>query len=267
LSGGSKLEPSYFAIPEDATVLGEYTQTGLPSFVLKDFTEGDASQHWSSVFLGEPIVNPALIRALASMAGVHVWNFQNDVTHVRPPFLTVHCTGTGQRTVTLPDKWSAFNLLSNQWAAIDSTHLRFNAMDGSTHTFLVGPKEDLEAILNQDPEGLLRLDSLPPREANVLHGDLSTFDVPVMKLDEWIETSDNDEVADDWFLRAPQAVEEPEQATMDEERPGRRRRRRRGGRNGNGRGSEETFDARPEPSGTPEEPSDFGMNVVFRRRN
>ncbi|HZH98454.1 MAG TPA: hypothetical protein VEX38_05740, partial [Fimbriimonadaceae bacterium] len=28
---GSKLEPSYFAIPEEATVLGEYSQTGLPS--------------------------------------------------------------------------------------------------------------------------------------------------------------------------------------------------------------------------------------------
>lgn len=266
VSGGSKLEPSYFAIPEDATVLGEYSQTGLPSFVVKDFREGDPSQYWSSIFLGEPLVNPALIRAMAQMAGAHVWNFQNDVTHARPPFLTVHCTGTGPRAITLPDKCSAYSLLSRQWAAVDSTHLRFNALDGSTHVFLVGPKEELELILNRDPSDLLHMATLPLRDPNMLLGDISSFDVPVMKLDEWIETGESDEVDDDWFLRAPQVTEEPEQATEDEDRPGRRRRRRRGGR-GNGRGSEEVVDARPEPSGTPDDTvEDFGMNVVFRRR-
>jgi hypothetical protein len=265
LIGSTKLEPSYFAIPEGATVLGEYTQTGLPSFVVREFKDGPADTHWTSIFLGEPIVNAALIRGLAQMAGAHVWNFHEDVVHVRAPFCTIHCSGAGPRTITLPNKFSAFNLLTNDWAAVDSTNLRFTAIDGSTHVFLVGPKEDLEQLLDTDPSKVLTIDKLPAREANV-RGDISTFDVPIMKLDEWMEGGDSDEVADEWFLRPQQIIDEPETEDEGTEKIGRRRRKRRG-RNDRG-GSEETAGPRREPSGMAPDPilGDLGMNVMFRKR-
>jgi hypothetical protein len=262
LIGSTKLEPSYFAIPEGATVLGEYTQTGLPSFVVREFKDGPADTHWTSIFLGEPTVNAALIRGLAQMAGAHVWNFHEDVVHVRAPFCTIHCSGAGPRTITLPNKSSAYNLLTNEWASVDSTNLRFTAMDGSTHVFLVGPKEDLEHFLDSNPSNVLKMDVLPKREANV-RGDISTFDVPIMKLDEWMEGGDNDEVADEWFLRPQHIVEEPETEDEGTEKIGRRRRKRSRGRGG----SEETAGPRREPSG-PTDPilGDLGMNVMFRKR-
>jgi hypothetical protein len=265
LIGSTKLEPSYFAIPEGATVLGEYTQTGLPSFVVREFKEGPPDTHWTSIFLGEPIVNAALIRALAQMAGAHVWNFHEDVVHVRAPFCTIHCSGAGPRAITLPNKFSAFNLLTNDWAAVDSTNLRFTAIDGSTHVFLVGPKEDLEQLLDANPSKVLTIENLPPREANNL-GDISTFDVPIMKLDEWMEGGDGDEVADEWFLRPQQIIDEPETEDEGTEKIGRRRRKRRG-RNDRG-GSEETAGPRRELTGQPPDPilSDLGMNVMFRKR-
>lgn len=260
----TKLEPSYFAIPEGATVLGEYSQTGLPSFVVKEFNEGPAESHWTSVFLGEPQVNPALIRGLAQMAGAHVWNFHEDVVHVRAPFCTVHCAGAGARTVTLPPKYSAYNLLTNEWAAVDTTNLRFTAVDGSTHCFLIGPKDDLESLLKTDPAELLRIAQLPPREANVRQ-DVSNFDVPIMRLDEWIEGSDSDENADEWFLRPAKIEEEaPEQATESAERVGKRRRRRRGGRDGD---SDEASTPRSDPRATAEASyEDVGLSVMFRKR-
>lgn len=265
LIGSTKLEPSYFAIPEGATVLGEYTQTGLPSFVVREFKDGPADSHWTSIFLGEPTVNAALIRGLAQMAGAHVWNFHEDVVHVRAPFCTIHCSGAGPRTITLPNKFSAYNLLTNEWASVDSTNLRFTAMDGSTHVFLVGPKEDLEHFLDSNPSSVLKMDELPKREANV-RGDISTFDVPIMKLDEWMEGGDNDEVADEWFLRPQHIVEEPETEDEGTEKIGRRRRKRSRGRNDRG-GSEETAGPRREQSG-PADPilGDLGMNVMFRKR-
>jgi hypothetical protein len=266
LAGGTKLEPSYFAIPEDATVLGEYTQTGLPSFVVREFRE-DPQAQWTSVFLGEPLVNPALIRALAQMAGAHVWNFHEDVVHVRSPFLTVHCANAGPRTITLPNKFSAYNLVTRQWAGMDSPNIRFTAVDGSTHVFLVGPRVDIEHALSADPTEVLRMENLPPRDAN-MRIDSSNFDVPVMQLGEWMESGDQDEVADEWFLRPQQPVEEPAQAEESSDKVGRRRRRRRG-RNGDREGSEETASARPEPSGAPELSfdDDLGMNVMFRKRD
>ncbi len=254
LHASTQLEPSYFAIPEGATVLGEYTQTGLPSFVVKDFKEGPSEMHWTSVFLGEPSVNPALIRALASMAGVHVWNFQDDVVHVRPPFCTVHCTGAGMRTIALPEKYTAYNLQTDEWTK-DNHNTRFTATDGSTHVFLVGPREELQHLLDMDPQTKLHIDELPKRDANVFQ-DGSTFEVPIMRLDEWMGSGDTDDAAEDWFLRAPQISEEPQQATAESEQPGRRRRKRRDPRD---RG-------RDEPATARQYDEEIGMSVMFRKR-
>lgn len=258
IASGTKLEPSYFAIPEEALVLGEYSQTGLPSFVVKEFDGGSPDQKWTSVFLGEPMVNAALIRALAQMSGAHIWNFNDDVVHLRPPFLTVHCANAGNRTIALPSKWWAYNLLQKQWVQTDSTNLRFQATDGSTHVFLVGTHDDIEAILTSDPTELLKISQLPDKLDNNLLGDAASFDIPLMKLNEWMEGGDADEVADEWFLR-PQIAEEETAAPEPEERNGRRRRRRRRGDRG---GSEETSNMRPEFAGD----DDLGISVMFRKR-
>jgi hypothetical protein len=255
IGGGARMEPSYFAIPEEATVLGEYTHTGLPSFVVKEFNQGPVADHWKSVFLGEPVVTPALLRALGHMAGVHVWNYQEDVVHVRPPFLTVHCTGAGPRTLTLPNKWSCYNLVTNDWVPSDSSSVRFSAIDGSTHLFMAGPKEELDQILSIDPESMLHIDVLPEKPDNTVRFDAATFDVPIMKLDEWIDGGENDDISEDFMFR-PQLIEE--QSTEAERSTGRRRRRRRPDSEDTGR--------RYDGPKTAFEDSDVGMNVVFRQR-
>lgn len=261
---GTKLEPSYFAIPEDALILGEYSQTGLPSFVVKEFT-GEPEQRWTSIFLGEPQVNPSLVRAMAQMAGAHVWNFNEDLVHVRPPFLTVHCAGTGPRAIALPNKWVAYNLLTKQWVQTDSTNLRFTANDGTTHVFLVGSQEEVEQLLTLDHDDLLTMASLPPRQDNTLGTDANAFDIPIMKLNEWMEGGDADEVADEWFLRPHQIVEEPAKETGTEvERPGRRRRRNRR-QSGDRKATQEEVKTTGEFSGSFED--DLGINVVFRKRD
>ena len=261
---GSALEPSYFGINEDATVLGEYTQTGLPSFVVKDFNEiAEGGGKWTSVFLGEPAVSPALIRALGQMAGAHIWNFQDDVVHVRPPFLVVHCREAGPRAITLPSKWSAYNLLGKQWAAEETTHLRFNANAGSTHVFLVGLHGELEQLLATDPGTVLHMEGLPERSENTVRFDAVSFDVPIMRLNEWIEGGVTDEVAEELLFRPKFGdEEEPQAESEDTSMPGsRRRKRRRGGRGG----SEETASARRE--GVDRQAfGDLEINVMFRKR-
>jgi len=263
--GAARMEPSYFAIPEEATVLGEYTQTGLPSFVVREFNnDKDPSERWKSVFLGEPTVTPALLRALAHMAGVHVWNYQEDVTHVRPPFLTVHCTGAGARTLTMPNKWVAYNLETEEWLPSDSSSIRFQATDGSTHVFLVGVKEDLDNILSASPDDLLRMETLPPKPDNTVRFDTASFDVAIMKLGEWMEVGDTDDASDEFLFKPKFLEEEPDEVSVDE-RPGRRRRRR--GRGGRDReGSEETAGERVAVEVPTSEGDDVGMSVVFRRR-
>ncbi|HCE00854.1 MAG TPA: hypothetical protein DER07_07395 [Armatimonadetes bacterium] len=265
--GRTLFEPSYCGIPEEAVVLGEYTQTGLPSFLMREFgKEGDRSTRWKSVFLGEPVVTPSLIRALGQLAGAHVWNFQDDVVHVRPPFLLVHCSGSGPRTVALPGKWSAFNLLSGEWVAEESTNLRFHGQDGSSHLFLVGPKLEIEHLLRTDFEQALAFPEIPPRDENTIESDAADFDVPIMKLDEWIEGASLDELAEEWMLR-PKIVEEPEEEPEPvQQTPGSRRRRRRKSTAAESRPAVED-----QPVETAEKPlldpdDTLGLNVIFRRR-
>lgn len=267
LIGGARLEPTYFAIPEGATVLGEYSQTGLPSFVVRDFSDTrDASLSWRSVFMGEPVVTPGLVRNLGQMSGAHVWNFQNDVTHVRPPFLTVHCTGTGPRTLMLPNNWVAFGLEESRWTLHESPTIRFNALDGSTHVFLVGIKEELEAILNTPTDELTRIDDLPERAEDTIRYDLMTFDVPIMTLDAWIEGGLPEEVSDDWLMppRLDDLGDDNEKADVSDEperRVGRRRRRKGRGRPGDGDDRGGRGDA-PAISD-----DDLGLSVQFRKRD
>lgn len=260
LIGGARLEPSYFAIPEEATIIGEYTATGLPSFVEREFRHDHDNQlNWTSVFLGEPVVTPSLVRALGQMAGAHVWNFQEDVVHARPPFLTIHCTGTGQRTMALPNKWAAYDLTAGDWKTTEATSLKFQANDGDTIQFLVGPKEELEALLAVDPDELRKMEALPPQAEDTVRFDLATFDVPIMRLDEWMDFGDADDMSDELLFK-PRLIEEIEEPEAASEFSGRRRRRRRG----RDRGADEVSDRRRD--GESVQVEDVSMHVVFRKR-
>jgi len=257
LAKGGQLEPSYFAIPEDGVVHGEYSHSGLPSYVERTFAS-EFTGKWHSVFLGEPIVTPGLFRSLGQMAKAHVWSFQNDVVHARPPFLTVHCKETGPRTLALPDKWSAYNVIDQEWMSTEGNSLRFQALDGSTHCFLVGTRADIEGILARDPDELLKLSGPVQREDNTLHWDMMRFDVPIMKLDEWVEESWSEELADDLLLKPSmlEVSEESEEPSEEVQRSrGRRRRRRRSvSENGN--------EGRPDRDSDPK-----ALNVMFRKRD
>jgi hypothetical protein len=277
ISADAHAEPSYFAIPEDGTVLGEYTQTGLPSFVMRDIKGETAKQNWTSVFLGEPVINTALIRALAQRAGAHVYSYSEDVVHARAPFLTVHCSGDGQRSITLPGKWSAYNLQTKEWAVIDSTNFRFHSPDGVTHTFLVGPTDQIRQILETDPRELLRMSEIPRRESNI-RIDVSNFDVPIVKLDEWgggEKHGDGDDILEEWFLK-PQEEDDYEEdeslapGTIDRS-AGRRRVTRDRDRGRNNRRSRPSFadqvDFDPTGSEKVKEKSNVEIEILFRKRD
>ncbi len=256
---GGGLEPSFFAIPEDASVLGEYAGTGLPSFVVKRVQEGPPEEHWTSVFLGEPIVSPGFIRALGEMANAHIWDHDDDVIHVRPPFLAVHCSGAGNRTITLPDKWSAYSVQAQDWAPVEGNTLRFLAMDGSTHVFLVGHRSEIEALMASPETMNLTEEEILARKDDTVHWDSMQLEVPIMKLEEWVEESWGEELSDDLLLKP--SMLEAELESVEPEPKGAPRKRRRGGertQRGRRRGGEK--------GEQPSSPSGDGLGFNFRRR-
>ncbi len=208
------LEPSYYALPDEGcTILGEYSQTGLPSFLMKEF-RSEGSGNWTSVFLGEPVVSPALFRALAQMAHAPIWSHQDDLFHVRQPYLTIHCSHSGPRTLTLPYKGCVYDLLSSKWIAIDSNSFKFHALEGSTHLFLFGTKIEIESILSASPEDLLKIEKIPSRPENTIHLDAIHFDVPIMKLGHWIEEEELDLSSQEYLLKSASSEKQTDQQNI-----------------------------------------------------
>jgi hypothetical protein len=270
LAEGGTLSPSYFAIPEVGVLLGEYSSTGLPSFVVSPFDEDpDRSKHWLSVFLGEPIVSPALFRELGTIAGAHVWSFDDDVIWARPPFLTIHAKGTGPRTIALPDQWSAYNLVSNEWVTVENHAVRFHALDGHTYSFLVGMRGDIEALLKGANDGDDAVDVQTLRANQPGHANAMDLDVPIMQLGEWVEETWSEDLADDFLLK-PSFLEidrrqEEAIAIQDEMDPDRRRRNNR--RNRRNRGGQEEGTRRGREGADRQEAEPDSINVFFRKRD
>jgi hypothetical protein len=135
--------PSYYAADEEAQQLGEYTHTGLPSFVVREVrAPGSDEVAWRSVFLGEPYVSVALVQGLCELAGVRIWTDAGDTTHIRPPFLTVHGGHGGARDLSLPEGWVARDALKGD--ALEGG--TFTVADGATRVFLVGRPEELDRL-------------------------------------------------------------------------------------------------------------------------
>lgn len=188
LSTVEQLEPSYYAIPEDGTtVLGEYTQSGLPSFVVREMSSEDGRDRWRSVFLGEPLITERLIRGLCALAGVHVWNYHGDVVHAREPFLSIHYSGTGHRIATLPDRWHAYDPLHKEMVSEDATHLKSDASDGASQVLIVGEEADVIRVVRANKDESLAIGQYSEVEyepEQVEHGDQS---VPLIEVAEELE--------------------------------------------------------------------------------
>lgn len=179
-----QVEPSYFAMAEEGcVVLGEYTQTGLPSFLVREISnENDPTQGWKTIFLGEPSINERILRGICQFAGVHIWSHTDDVAYIRPPFLALHCRTDGTHIITLPEHWRAFDLLNENEMETEGNHLRIEAPAGTTHLFFVGEEAAWEQIRNADLNAILNPPSIPEPEEPEPDESLTDFDVPILSL-------------------------------------------------------------------------------------
>lgn len=260
MAEGGTLEPSYFAIPEDATVLGEYIQTGLPSFVVRKFPSPNTNDEpWTSVFLGEPVVTPGLFKALGQMAGCHIYSLDDDVIHVSAPFLSLHCAGAGVRTINLPDKWTCYDLIQRVWMPVENNTLKFLGLDGSTYSFLIGHKADIELLISSPPETMVTEEEILAHQDNTVRWDAIRFDVPIMKLDEWVEETWGEDLADDLLIKPSMIEEIGDESLSDVEREaprssGQRRKKKR-----------TTTKGRQDPGQQAQEQAQK-VNFLFRKR-
>lgn len=134
-------EPSFYALSDEATALGEYIETGLPSIALKEHED------WRAVFIGERVLTPEILRGVCIYAGVHVWNYQNDLTHVRPPWVHIHAKKAGTRVLTFPERCSVYDLQAGEIVAENTHQHRLFMQEGESKLLIAAPVAALNALL------------------------------------------------------------------------------------------------------------------------
>lgn len=134
-------EPSFYALSDESTALGEYIETGLPSIAIKEH-EG-----WKAVFIGERVLTPEILRGVCSYAGVHIWNHENDLTHVRAPWLHIHGVKAGSRVLTFPERCSLYDLQAGEVLAENTLQHALFVQVGESKRLIAAPAAALETLL------------------------------------------------------------------------------------------------------------------------
>lgn len=96
----SKFAPMVY--PDDAstqtlgTLLSPASLAGKPGLAIKKNAD------WTTIYSASPRLSPEMIRAIARLAGVHVYANGNDPIYISHEYIGIHATGTGPKTITLP---------------------------------------------------------------------------------------------------------------------------------------------------------------------
>ncbi len=262
LATGGALHPTFYVSSlEDAEVVAEYKQTGLPSIVVSKQKNVENNSHWTSVFFGESIVNSSLFRTLGAMANVHTWTTDGDAVHINPPLVAIHSKESGNKVIHFPKKLDVYDFLNKKWVSLNTNQYKFESKKGKSYLFYIGEKSKLEKILQEDVLDTLKIESIPEQEENTADIASYNFDVPIMKLDEWMTESSTID-SDEKYILSTTAIEEEdvfwedgdiviesnESDDVKNERRGKRR------RNSSKDKAKDTFC------------DSYGMNVMFRKR-
>ncbi len=87
------LTPAFCIDDENATVLGNFCDTGKPAMAI---TEKDG---YASVYCAAQVIGSDLLAALAKYAGCHLYGEQDDVIYANEHFLAIHAKEDGERTL------------------------------------------------------------------------------------------------------------------------------------------------------------------------
>ena len=93
----SLLNPLFYIINYGTEILGRFITNGQPSWALKEQLD------WTSVFLGSNVMNSAVMRCIASLAGVHIYSYTDDIFYANNQFITIHSSYKGMKRIHLKD--------------------------------------------------------------------------------------------------------------------------------------------------------------------
>lgn len=134
-------------------------ENGLAGLAVKEMSEG--GREWTSIYSAVPCIPAALLRNILKHCGCHIYNENpTDVLYADNNYIAVHSLFDGERTVTLPQKSTVYDVFNRKVIARNATSFTFNMEKGGTHLFRLTPDDVLQVYVTRtaggsvSPEGL-----------------------------------------------------------------------------------------------------------------
>jgi len=97
----SLISPHFHLEDDEAAILGQvvYSQGScVPGMGIKEFP------NWTSIYISSPNIPSSVLRGVATLRNVHLYNEDGDIIYVSHNLLGVHTVSGGKRTFKLPRK-------------------------------------------------------------------------------------------------------------------------------------------------------------------
>jgi hypothetical protein len=128
---GAEITPTFRVDDADAEVLGVDSQSQQPG-LCKTRMDG-----WTSVYSAAPCVSAAVLRALATSAGVHVYIDEDAVVYANASLLSITVVEPGRRRILLPQPVNVVDAISGQRVAEQATSLECDFQERESRLFLL----------------------------------------------------------------------------------------------------------------------------------
>jgi hypothetical protein len=110
LVGAEKLtiSPIFYAPDPDARIVGRLVDGARPGLVVKTM------DGWTSIYSGAMTLPPALMRAIAREAGVHIWLETDDALYTDGQFVGLHAATDGEKRLVFPSPCEVFDAFTGK---------------------------------------------------------------------------------------------------------------------------------------------------------
>lgn len=88
--------------------------------------------NWQSIYSATADMPDGIWRALASYAGVHIYNNSNDTLYANASYLCLHANGAGLRTITFPQNGTIYDALTENVIAAGTNQVTQVLQNGQT---------------------------------------------------------------------------------------------------------------------------------------
>jgi hypothetical protein len=126
------VDPLIYVDDSSATILGSYLKGRQPAFAVKRFPD------WTSVYIGSPAPNAAVLRAIAQAAGAHQYVDGDDIVYANQSFVAVHTREAGRRVVSLRRRSDVYEAFDDALLAQQVARFSVDIPAHTTRLFFIG---------------------------------------------------------------------------------------------------------------------------------